>query len=94
MIEIRPPECFESEDIYRWLLAEREWLCGPVVLAQHQIRLTEGSYDRDLADAAAGRFEHDAVQLAADVTATVNPGGRNLVAADDDDDWAVGSVQG
>ncbi len=52
--DIRPPECFESEDVYKWLLAERDWLLGPVALAQHQIRINEGV------------FEHDAVQLACD----------------------------
>lgn len=52
--KIRPPECFEGEDIYSWLLAERDWLLGPVALAQHQIRISEGA------------FEHDAVQLACD----------------------------
>lgn len=51
---IRPPECFEGEDVYRWLLAERDWLLGPVSLAQHRIRIAEGT------------FEHDAVQLACD----------------------------
>lgn len=89
MTEQRPPECSEAEAILRWLVAERGWLAGPVALAQHQIRIIEGRHDQ--ADAAAGRFEHDAVQLAADTG--IVPGGKRRP-VEDDDDWAVGSVQG
>ena len=46
----RPPECFEAEDVYRWLLAEARWLLGPVAEAMHRIRLAEHT------------FEHDSVQ--------------------------------
>ena len=46
----RPPECFEGEDVYRWLLAEARWLLGPVAEAMHRIRLAEHT------------FEHDSVQ--------------------------------
>lgn len=46
----RPPECFEGEDVYRWLLAEARWLLGPVAEAMHRIRLAEHV------------FEHDSVQ--------------------------------
>lgn len=54
MTEQRPPACLNDEAVLRWLLAERDWLLGPVALAQHQIRIREGA------------FEHDAVQRAAD----------------------------
>jgi hypothetical protein len=50
----RPPECFEAEDVYKWLLAERDWLIGEVKLVAHRIRLRENV------------FGHDSVQLAAD----------------------------
>lgn len=46
----RPPECFEGEDVYRWLLAEARWLLGNVAAVAHQIRLRENA------------FEHDSVQ--------------------------------
>jgi hypothetical protein len=51
---VRPPECFEYEDVYKWLLAEAHWLLGEVKLAAHRIRLRENV------------FGHDSVQRDAD----------------------------
>lgn len=58
MTEQRPPACLNDEAVLRWLLAERDWLLGPVALAQHLASEVESPAGQQL-PCCGGTLDHD-----------------------------------